>query len=124
MLRNPIKRGMNSGAPEGLAVSLFLTSSTTNLILYGLVGLWCLTPLTTIFQLYRMSVLLVEETGVPGKTTDLSQVTLTNLYVTTLSMIGKNTMLGKKNKANYSDFRILCSILQIIKRIIKKTKRL
>ena len=39
-------------------------------------GLLCLTPLSTIFQLYRdESVLLVEETGVPRKTTDLSQVT-------------------------------------------------
>ena len=28
-------------------------------------GLWCLTPLSTIFHLYRESVLLVEETGVP-----------------------------------------------------------
>jgi hypothetical protein len=26
-------------------------------------GLWCLTPLSTIFKLYRDSVLLVEETG-------------------------------------------------------------
>jgi hypothetical protein len=33
-------------------------------------GLWCLTPLPTIFQLYRRG-LLVEETGVPGeKVTD------------------------------------------------------
>ena len=28
--------------------------------------LWCLTPLSTIFQLFRWSVLLVEETGVHG----------------------------------------------------------
>jgi hypothetical protein len=31
---------------------------------YGWFGLWCLTPLLTIFQSYR-SVLLVKETGVP-----------------------------------------------------------
>ena len=37
-------------------------------IVWGL-GLWSLTPLSTIFQLYRTwwSVLLVGETGVPGE---------------------------------------------------------
>jgi hypothetical protein len=40
-------------------------------------GLWCLTPLSTIFQLYRGSQtqLLVEGPEYPRKTTDLSQVT-------------------------------------------------
>ena len=33
-----------------------------------LVNLWCLTPILTIFPLYRGSqVLLMEETGVPGE---------------------------------------------------------
>jgi hypothetical protein len=36
-------------------------------------GLWCLTPLSTIFQ--WQLVLLVEGIGVPGETTDLPQVT-------------------------------------------------
>ena len=35
--------------------------------MYLRLGLGCLTPLSTIFQLYRGGVLLVEETGVPGE---------------------------------------------------------
>ena len=39
-------------------------------------GLWCLTPFSTLFQLYRgCQFFLVEETEIPEKTTDLSQVT-------------------------------------------------
>ena len=39
-------------------------------------GLWCLTPLSTIISVIMWrSILLVEVTGVPGKTTDLSQIT-------------------------------------------------
>jgi hypothetical protein len=41
--------------------SLFL------LVLVFFFGLWCLTLLSTIFQLYYESVLLAEETGVPGE---------------------------------------------------------
>jgi hypothetical protein len=41
----------------------------------NLLGLWCLTPLSTIFQLYHGSqFLLVKEAGVPEKTSDLPQV--------------------------------------------------
>ena len=45
-----------------------LASPDERNIVWGL-GLWSLTPLSTIFQLYRTwwSVLLVGETGVPGE---------------------------------------------------------
>jgi len=43
-----------------------ITLYRVHLAIIGLV-LWCLMPLTKIFQLYRGSVLLVEETRVPGE---------------------------------------------------------
>jgi hypothetical protein len=74
------------------------------LILLGLCsGLWCLTLLSTIFQLYREPVLLVEETvEYPEKTTDLSQVTdkLYHLgFELTLVVIGTD-IIGSY-KSNY-----------------------
>ena len=41
---------------------------------YGWLVLLCLTPLSTIFQLYR-DALMVERTVLPGESTDLPQVT-------------------------------------------------
>jgi len=42
-------------------------NESMNIITIGL-GLWCLTPLSTIFKLYRGDqFLLVEGTGVPGE---------------------------------------------------------
>ena len=44
--------------------------------LHRRLGLWWLMPLTTIYSVISWrSVLLVEETGVPGETTDMSEVT-------------------------------------------------
>ena len=56
---------------------------------------WCLTTLSTIFQLYHGGVLMVEEIGVPGENTILSQVTdklyHIMLYQVNLAMNGIQT---------------------------------
>jgi len=43
-------------------------------------GFWCLMPLSTIFLLYLLIVLLVQETGVPEKKTPTCQKLRTPRY--------------------------------------------
>ena len=61
-------------------------------------GLWCLMPLPTIFQLWRL-VLLVEETGVPRKNhwpcTSHWQTLSYNVVSSTLRLTGSNIYIDK-----------------------------
>jgi hypothetical protein len=57
---------------DRMVLQLFYIFTTTCAIS---ASIWCLTPLSTICQLFHGGVLLLEETIIPEKTTNLSQVT-------------------------------------------------
>jgi hypothetical protein len=54
-------------AKVNMTINYHLVSVIHRLHCVFRVGLWCLTPLLTIFQLYCGGQLLVEETVVPGE---------------------------------------------------------
>ena len=57
----------------------------------------CLTPLSTIFQLYRWSILLVEETGVPGENHRPADNVINTYTTSPIWLIVKDFILSQYN---------------------------
>ena len=77
---------------------------TLQLAIVKLICLWCLTPLSTIFRLYRGGHLMMEETGVPDK---LHHIMLYRLHLVMKGVRSHNirgTDYTGSCKSNYHTF--------------------